>query len=57
MKDDLSKLIEVARERKLTPQDIETQRENFALGNSADGDSASMTSVRAASEIMKSATK
>jgi hypothetical protein len=51
----LSELVEAARKRKMSPEERETQRINFAYGNAPEGDNSTIDTVKAASEIMKQA--
>ncbi len=58
MDNKLSELLAAARKREMTPDDIETQRVNFAYGNAPDGDvNSTIETVRAASTIMKQTEK
>jgi len=49
----LDELVEAARKRKMTPDEREAQRVNFAFGNASAGDNSTIETVRAASTIMK----
>jgi hypothetical protein len=53
MTSELEKLLDAARRRKMTPDELEAQRVSFAFGNAPDGECGSIESVRAASTIMK----
>ena len=52
----LDKLLEAARKRRMTEEEVELQRVSFAFGNAPHGDSGSMESVKAASTILKAST-
>lgn len=56
MNRELEKLLESARQRQMTPEEIEAQRVSFAYGNAADGDKSTIETVKAASAILKRST-
>ena len=49
----LGKLLDAARQRKMSPEETESQRVSFAYGNAPDGDSGTIETIVAASTIMK----
>ncbi len=49
----LEELLDGVRQHRMSPEDIEDQRVNFAFGNAPDGDKGTIDTVRAASAIMK----
>lgn len=49
----LQQLIESARHRQMSEEEIETQRVNFAFGNAPEEDDGTIETVRAASTIIK----
>ena len=49
----LEKLLEAARQRKLTPEEIEEQRVSFAYGNAPEESKSTMETMRLASTYLK----
>lgn len=49
----LDQLLESAKQREMTPDEVEAQRVSFAFGNAPDGDKGTVETVRAASTIMR----
>ena len=53
MKAKLEELLRAARARKMSPQEMDVQRINFAAGNLPEGDKGTVETVRAAAELIK----
>jgi hypothetical protein len=54
MAEKLEKLLDKARRKRMSPQERETQRINFAYGNAPVDDNSTIDTVKAASTIMRS---
>jgi hypothetical protein len=54
METKLEKLLAAARTRKMTAEEIEEQRVQCAFGNAPEGDTGTVTDVKAASTYLKS---